>query len=304
MHTKSSQSGTCATSRSRSQTSSCIFSNIRATKSLYDQYFAGTNASPGDHEFIYEMMRTKHLRHVESFKDCYTFFLDGEEYGKSYRVLAEHTETLNDFAPAIRAGLCIPQSTGELVLQRQVALLQSLNIIIEDILDEGSKSRNRKERQKKSDQAAAAALSKLSIAQAPPAKLSLPDLVASASDQKASLKGYLGLLSTEPAVLAHAVNICFFSRPELVADEKGRVFAVHTDKYISAALFEAIHGAVKGATIWSYTSRLLDLLESSSTTDKVYRAILLQEISNICHLEYGRAQAIFKRHVQTGTGSK
>ncbi|KAH8655716.1 hypothetical protein BX600DRAFT_440205 [Xylariales sp. PMI_506] len=37
---------------------------------------------------------------------------------------------------------------------------------------------------------------------------------------------------------------------------------------------------------------------------KAGRAIILQEISNTCHLEYRRAQANFKRHVQISSGSK
>ncbi|KAK3939513.1 ipa protein [Diplogelasinospora grovesii] len=252
----------------------------RATKTLGEQYIGGVNGGPGDYALIDEMMHTKNLRHVDDFKDCWTFFMDGEEYGASFRILAEHAETLADFAPAIRAGLCIPQSTGELILNRQITLLQSLNILIEDILEEGSQSRSRKQRPKKSDEeAASAALSKLTIKEAPPAKLSLPDLVASARDQKASLEDYLGLLSAEPVVLAHA----------------GRSLPAHTDKYISVAFFDAVHGAVKAAAIWNYIDRLLKLLETSGA-DKAYRAIILQEISNMCHLEYARAQAVFKRH--------
>lgn len=277
----------------------------RATKSVFEQYCAGPNGRPGDHALIDEMMRVRGLRHVQPFKDCYTFFTDEETYGRSVKIQSHHTDTLAGFGPAIRARLCVPQATGELILQRQVTLLQCLNIIIEDILEEGSRSRDRKQRPKKSDKAAVDALAALSL-QAPPTKatkLALPDVVASARDQKAALEEYLDLLSTEPVVLAHAVNVWFFSRPELIADEKGRILPIHTDKYISAAFFETVHNAVKGAAIWNYISRLLDLLESSAT-DKSYRAIVLQETSNICHLEYGRAQALFKRHVQTGMGSK
>lgn len=274
----------------------------RATQSLFEQYCSGVNGEAGDHAFILETMRTRGLRHVESFKNCYTFFLDGEKYGKSFKVLKDRAEVLEGFEPAIRAGLCVPQSTGELILQRQGTLLQCINIMIEDILDQGSKSRDRTERPKKSDAVASTALSKLSI-HAPSTKLSLPELVTSALDQRDLLKEYLGLLSTEPVVLSHAVNIWFFSRPELIPDQKGRRLPVHTDRYISGTLFDTIHAAVKAAATWDYTSRLLEFLESRAG-DKVYRAIILQELSNICHLEYSRAQAIFKRHVQSGTGSE
>ncbi|PHH85550.1 hypothetical protein CDD83_255 [Cordyceps sp. RAO-2017] len=274
----------------------------RATKSLYEQYCEGANGAPGDRDLIIDMMLTRNLRHVDSFKDCFTIFLDNDQYGMSSRMVSHHAETLAKLQPAIQAGVCVPQSTGELILMRQLYLLQSLNILVEDILDQGSQTRDRKDRPKKPDDAATAALSKLAI-DTPSAQPTLPDLMASARDQRDSLEDYLTLLCSEPVVLAHAVNMSFFGRPELVADEKGRRLPVHTDKYTSAAFFDVIHGAIKAAAIWKYIAHLLELLESSAS-DKVYRAIVLQEISNICHLEYSRAQAIFRQYVQTCTGAK
>ncbi|KAI1085408.1 hypothetical protein F5B20DRAFT_2517 [Whalleya microplaca] len=273
----------------------------RATTSLEHQYIYGFNGRPGDHQLIVTMMQTRNLRHTNPFKDCYTAFWDSGSYGNSFKVVKDKKETLASLAPAFRASLCVPQSVGELVLTRQLYLMQSLTIIIEDILEEGSTTRNQNQPPKKSTDTASKALSKLSI-QAPPSKLDLPDLLNSALDQKASLDDDLNLLCTEPVVLAHAVNKWFYSRPELVADERGRMFPAHTDKYISGAIFEAVHSAVKAAAIWNYMSRLLELLGNSA--NKSQRAIILQEIANLCHLEYTRAQALFKRQVTTIAGSK
>lgn len=275
----------------------------RATQPLVRQYATGMRpGEPGDHEFIVEMMRTRNLGHINSFKDCWSFFMTEENYGMSYRVTADRERFLSDMARPIQARICVPQEVGELVISRQLYLLQLLTIMIDDILELGSTTRTRKEQpQKKNTEATTTALEKLSI-KAKPSKLSLPDLLEIASDQKASMDENLGLLCTEPVVLAHAVNIWFFSRPELIADEKGRLLPVYTDKYISSAFFEAIHNTVKAAAIWNYISRLLLLLEG--TSDKVYRAVILQEISNTCHLEYGRTQSLFKRQVQLATGSK
>lgn len=274
----------------------------RATTSLIDQYGTGVNGGPGDLEFIEEMMRTRGLKHVESFTNCFTTFLDEESYGCCYKALSHHTEMAAGLAPGIQARLIVPQATGELILIRQSTIIQSLNILIEDILDEGSKTRDQKKPSKKPDKAASKAVSKLTY-QNTPAKLVLADLLAHVHDQKDDLKDYLALLSTEPVVLAYAVNTWFFSQPELVADEKGRILPVHTDKYISATLFEAIHSTIRGAATWDYISRLLELL-GSPTLDKTYRAFILQELSNTCHLEYKRLQATFKRHIQTGINSK
>jgi hypothetical protein len=276
----------------------------RATKSLCEQYREGLNGGQGDAEFIFNSMRVNNLRHADPFRYCFTLFMDEEKYGQSFRVTdqARYEETMANLSVVVNARLCVPQSTGELILERQLYTLQHLNILVEDILELGSTSRNAKTRPKKPEEAARAALSKLSIVPKPD-KLSLQELLATALDQKSSLDDYLSLCRTEPVFLAHVVNNWFFSRPELVKDEKGRTMPLVTDKYISIAIFEMIHNAVTGAAIWDYVCRLLQLLVDRSN-DKVYRGIILQEMSNVCHIEYGRVQKLFKRHVQTGSGSK
>ncbi|OTA65726.1 hypothetical protein K449DRAFT_403217 [Hypoxylon sp. EC38] len=274
----------------------------RATTSLAEQYIDGFNGRPGDHEHITEMMRTHNLRYVNSSKDCYTFFIEGHKYGQSYQISQDHDIVLEALAPAIRAQLFIPQPTGELILMRQLYMCQLLNIMIEDVLDIGSTSRIQEKRPQKSGQSMSAALSNLTIIEKKSGKVELPVLILSASDRKSFLDEYLRILCTEPVVLTHNVNIWFFSRPELVADERGRTLPAHTDKYISYALVEAIHGAVNAAAIWNYICLLLELL--TGATHQSHRATLLQEISNMCHLEYIRAQSVLRRHVSTGTGSK
>ena len=51
---------------------------------------------------------------------------------------ARHRETMAGLSVAVEAGFCIPQSTGELILERQLMMLQALNIMVEDILEGGS----------------------------------------------------------------------------------------------------------------------------------------------------------------------
>ena len=275
----------------------------RATKLLSEQYIEGPDMGPGDHAVIVHNMRVNNLRHLDDFKYSFTLFMDEETYGQSYNTKskAEYEIAMDDLSVVVNAGLCLPQSTGELILLRQLYTLQMLNILVEDILEVGSTSRNTKKPSKKPEEAARAALSKLSIIPKPE-KLSLQELMASALDQKSSLDGYLSLCREEPVFLAHAVNIWFFTRPELIKDEKGRTLPVVTDKNISIAFFEMIHNAIIGAAIWDYLCRLLRILDESN--DPRYRGVVLQEISNVCHLEYGRVQRLFKRQVQTFSGSK
>ena len=274
----------------------------RTSKTLCEQFLEGVNGEPGDRDLIHEMMRTRNLRHIDPFKDCYTFFMDDSSYGKSFRILQKKEETLAGFAPAIRAGVCIPQSHGELVLHRQDTLLQSLVIIIDDILEEGSKTRKQGNAPKADNSAAlAGAFSKLST-QPKQGKLSIHDLISSVQDYRSALEERLDLVSSEPIVLAHDVNHYFFTRPELVPDEKGRIPGVHTDDYISGAVLDALRNAVQASATWQYIDQLLGLLNTNP--DKVYRPIIVQEISNLCHLEYTRAQQAFKRRVQTDLGMK
>ncbi|KAI0188478.1 hypothetical protein EV127DRAFT_129948 [Xylaria flabelliformis] len=273
----------------------------RATKSLEEQYRTGFDDSPGDYELIVEMMRTRNLRHGGSFKDCYTMFMDGDKYGWSFKILEDKEGTLVELRLAIDAGLCVPQSVGELVLSRQIYLLQSLNIMIEDILAEGSTTRTQKQRPKKSSDAVTTAISQISVKSSIP-KLDLSGVQDMALDHKASLDDDLALLCTEPVVLSHLLNNWFFSRPELVPDEKGRRLPVHTDRFISGAFLDTVHNAVKGTAIWNYLCRLLELVRTS--TDKSHQQIILREISNVCHLEYSRVQAILKRQMSIASGSR
>ncbi|KAM7197295.1 hypothetical protein V8F33_005723 [Rhypophila sp. PSN 637] len=225
-----------------------------------------------------EMMATRNLRHIEDFRGGFTLFLDEKDYGKHIRFTAGHS--IRDdpqMQMLLRTRGLVPQEMGEFILTRQIYLLQSLIIVIDDILEQGSQTKANKA-PKSQEATPNSALSKIT----PPSasrKLNLDDMISVSRNQRDSADLYLNSLSTEPVVLAHAVNFAFFSRPELVPDEKGRSLPVHTYKYISGAFFDAIHTAAA-------------------------RAPVLQEIANVCNLEYNRAQAHFKRHVQTATGLK
>lgn len=130
----------------------------------------------------------------------------------------------------------------------------------------------------------------------------MPEVIANSLQRKDFLDEYLGFLCTQPAAITSDVNNRFYSRPELVPDEKGRTLPVHTDKYISSVFFDVVHSAVKGATIWNCAYCLLQLV--AEFTEKAHKVVLLQELSNICHIEYTRTQDTLRRYLATGTGSK
>lgn len=274
---------------------------FRATTPLQTQYTSGFNGRPGDHAHIVDMMQRKNLQlnNASKLKDSFSLFITEDGYGQAVKIAAgKRAEVLATMKPAMQAQLIVPQAVGDLVLMRQINLLQLLNIAIEDILDISSTTRTQKTRPKKPADSVAA-LAKLSI-DAPQKKVTLSDLMYLASDRMSSCEDFLTLISNEPTVLAHETNFHFFTRPELIADEKGRVLPVHTDKYVSGAVFDAVHDTVKTAAVWNYISRLLGICKD--TTNKQFRATILKDLSTTCHTEYLRAQTCFRRSVAVGLG--
>ncbi|KAK1639226.1 hypothetical protein BDP81DRAFT_480108 [Colletotrichum phormii] len=249
----------------------------RAKKTLMEQYCDGPNGGAGDHGIIVESMRTQNLRHGERYEDCLTIFADGYMYGKPCHLTEEDLEgvkllsVLPILQSVTRAGLFIPQANGELVLHRQMSILQSLDILMDEILEQGSKTRITTQPRKKSAETATAAFSKLSV-KGSSAKLSLDDLVNAARDQ-------------------------------VLPDEKGRRLPVVSDKFMSASVFDAVHNAVKEAALWSYIHQLLERFQTLNK-DKAHKTIMLQEIANAVQLAYASAQALFKRQIQAHSGTQ
>ncbi|TGO09857.1 hypothetical protein BTUL_0152g00120 [Botrytis tulipae] len=276
----------------------------RATTSLLHQYRVGNHDGPGDCMFILENMRDKNLRHTHSFKHCFTGFYDEETYGQSFKATTavNYREIITKIASEIKGRTVVSQEVGELVLSRQLHTLIHLNILVADILDAGSTTKSTKPRPKKSNKAVISALSSLSIVDCQE-KLSLDDIINNSLDQKTAVGDYLVLCCSESFILQHMVNGWYFSRPELVPDEKGRIIPWLADKYINSSIFELIHNMATGAATWDYIHRLLQLL-AKKPDDKIASTILLQEASNVAHLEFFRVQKVFKRYAALGTGTK
>ncbi|KAJ0414824.1 hypothetical protein BJY00DRAFT_294500 [Aspergillus carlsbadensis] len=272
----------------------------RATHTVHEQYLEGPDGWPGDGQVIRSNM-LQGLRHSKIYPLELTRLMDDQEYGESFKVrdVATYQKTMADLSYAINAGAIVPRATAELVMQRQLYALQSFNILVEDILELGSTSRNTTAPKKKDRKGA----TKAQAAPAKPEKLPVPELLLRAQDQKAAAEDYLTLCRTEPAFLAPIVNMWFMSRPELLPDERGRRLPLYTDKYKGIAFFEVLHSAIVEAAVWEYVCRLLQGLVDKPG-DKTYRAIALQELSNVCQFEYSRVQKLFKRYVHTCSAPK
>ncbi|KAK4202034.1 hypothetical protein QBC40DRAFT_322575 [Triangularia verruculosa] len=100
-------------------------------------------------------------------------------------------------------------------------------------------------------------------------------------------------------LLTAMVNYFLLSHDELVPDENGRVVA-RTDQHVSRAILDVLHTAVQDSAIWGYLAGLLELLNSGAVKgEKNKRVVVIQEISNVCHVEFTRNQRLLRRMIQT-----
>ena len=284
--------------------SNCLLDLLehRATKSLHDQYLTGPTGGTGDAQVIFDSIRTRNLRHTESFRYSFTLFISEEQYGQSLAAkdAATYRSAMASLSTSVDAGQCVPRSTGEFILIRQTYFMSLLDQVINDILDLGSTTRDRKKRPEKDAKAAQNALAKLSIDQKPETA-SVGDLLAASRDYRSYFDDGLAILYNEPAALAHQLNLHVFTQPELVKDEKGRMLVVHTDKHISSIFFEMVHSAIATTARWSYISLLLELLLKSDN-EKSFRLELIQHLFDTCHAEFICSQKLLKRYL-SGPGS-
>lgn len=270
---------------------------FRALTPLSHQVYEGVNEGLGDRE----MIELAGISHAPSSQQEMIIFLEGDYYGGSFKPGPKSGGVFPSLPFRDAEFFVLPRSLGGPILWRQQFLLTYLNYLVEDILTLGSEITHKKAPERDVNAALVNAVSNLNI-QPKPLRGSLPEVCAQAMDSKAALEDYLVLLQTEPTVLDHAVSNAFWTRVELVSDDRGRILPVVTDRYLSAAFFSTIFEAFKAIAIWEYVGLLLN--ELGKTTDKVKRGLVLQELSNTCHLEYRRAQEILKRKIAIHFASK
>ncbi|KAH7353912.1 hypothetical protein B0T11DRAFT_312366 [Plectosphaerella cucumerina] len=278
----------------------------RATTSLEEQYLAGVGGGLSDYDIIHDAVVNHGVRHWNRYPDSYNLLIDGVgfanvgiEYGLPIRPKSPREDSLRTLEPLIDRALCIPQDRGELVLERQSYILGGLVIIIDNIMDLNNPSPPPGPKTKKSKNARKAAAKTFPNATVPApteVDVSLSDLVDAATDRVEAYLDYDRLIRANSGVLAHAVNITYFSRPELMPNESGRTLPAYTDKHIPRAFVETLQCAARGAAVWLTISRLLCLVQDSVGQR---RATAVQHVANVCHAEYIGAQASLSRQLST-----
>ncbi|KAL6700450.1 hypothetical protein J3F84DRAFT_392563 [Trichoderma pleuroticola] len=281
----------------------------RATVSLFEQCWAGLDGALGDGPFIIEKVDQNQLIPKENPNFHITFAEDW--YGDIVKFKKENEETQEKMKTLVKGGYCVSYGIGTLIITRQYTLLIDFRFFILEMLEKIPRSwwtkaqweRVKQERPAALDQITKKLKESMSTAGKAPEKMSIAQLLNVVQNRRDSLKDYLAILRDEPSVLVYNVNSWLLSRPELVTDDKGRHLPLETDKHTSCAIFEAVRGWIQKFAIWSYICDLLEMLDNEDT-EPDYKRVVLQEISNVCHFEYSRAQAHFIRHVQTGLGAR
>ncbi|KAK2738934.1 ipa protein [Colletotrichum kahawae] len=303
----------------------------RAIPDLIDQY------KLNDKTFIERRMETHELRVNQSFRDAYIMFIDSDQYGQAVQI---PRSKMAEIEWAFRFGNMLPKGIGEMILCRQLFLLQRLNDFANIILgDAGVTNIPRKRREvdqldlawltrtilsnknstqlantpvaPTADEAVDALEQGIQMLQVPGSRGAasqirpaakkikeepLPDPKDLIRDREIAHEAYLDSLASQPGMLAREVAAFFSSRPELIADEKGRSLPLKADMHASGAVLDAAQSAIKAAAISSYADQLLGRLEDAGS-DKLRRSIILQELSNVAHLDYVRLQSLLKRQL-------
>ncbi|KAL7797715.1 hypothetical protein V8C43DRAFT_303487 [Trichoderma afarasin] len=278
----------------------------RATMSLFEQYRVGPDGALGDGPFVTEKVNQKKLTPRENRPDYYFVYTE-KWYGDLVRLDKENEETKT----LIKGGDCVSYGVGSVIWNRQYTSLMDFRFLILRMLmktprawwTEEQWERVNEERSNAVDKVTKMIKDNLATGKAPGKVITVATLLFITNKQKDDLEDYLAILRDEPSVLVYNVNSWLLSRPELVTDDRGRNLPPETDKHISCAIFEVVRRWVQKFTITSYIYNLLKMFDNPSSKWD-YKHVILQEISNVFHFEYSRAQAHLIRHVQTGIGAK
>lgn len=276
----------------------------RATMSLFEQYRVGLDGALGDGPFVTEKMNKKQLTPLQNRPNYYYIFTE-EWYGDLVELNKEEekSETL------IKGGDCVSYGVGSLIWRRQYNSLMDFRFLVRSMLMKTPRAWWTEEQWELVKQDNSSVVDKMAqmvknmLATGKAPGTTFAKLLISIKKQKNDLEDYLDILRNEPSVLVYQVNSWLLSRPELVTDDRGRNLPPETDKHISCAIFEVVRRWIQKFAITSYMYNLMQMWDDPNTKSD-YKRIILQELSNVFHFEYNRAQAHLIRHVQTGIGAR
>ncbi|KAI0399402.1 hypothetical protein F4802DRAFT_612205 [Xylaria palmicola] len=264
----------------------------RATASLQEQYLGC------DYGYAIEIMSTPSLLPTEINPHWYIVFGPGDEYG--WCIGRGANVKKDEFEAFLRAeygaGFVLPSYIAEIIIKRQFRLLKSIEMVVTFILQPLNRELTTiPTKSNRND------IGRLISTLSTPG-INLPALREMAQYLKSVLDEYLHLVYTEPTLLSELFSSWHHSYPHHIADEHGLNVETNDDYYwlITHAFIDMMHDTVGRAAIWNYMHQLLALVESSDNKD--HQRIILQEVVNLCYLEYQRAYDFFERQLSRGRG--
>ncbi|GKT47736.1 uncharacterized protein ColSpa_07917 [Colletotrichum spaethianum] len=278
----------------------------RATARLSEQCHKGSANNPSDFDFAARRMRESGIGPFPTGIKAYTIFQDGDEYGEAYIAINQKIAA-SFLLPRDKAHLCVPQTSGELVLGRQGHILQALNSMVKYTWERDPKEQARQLKATQSTETAALLLQLIHLSDDATDESASDNVTAkvvldTARHHKKSLDRHWNLLGVEAGMLANKVEEWFTTQPGLIPDKQGQKLPVNTGKYLSPCLFDFVHDLAKNNVFWAYIVALLLELQGLEQDDTPGRNLILQEMAHVCHLAFQRAQSVFKRHIQRYTG--
>lgn len=223
-----------------------------------------------------------------------TCFLTNEHtYGPLSAAIPLEPTLATSFLAGVREGLWIPETTFEQILLRQSYILGYLNGIMTMILQYESKEQIQPDKQSR------ATAQSYTTSRCPTA-LSIPELISISKEHAIHLHECATLIISDYEAFPWTVQNAVNCQPHTVPDKAGQPLYLPPSQSFEDSYFETLVSGQQKMFIWLYISELLEVLHT--IVDKMHIAAILQELSNVCQLEYARSQAMYTRRVQTGTG--
>ena len=242
----------------------------------------------------------------EAFKvGEYATFVTDEQYGHCFKasVPAVRDMITATTKPDSQVQFILPREIGETIILRQLVQLNELHTLSDNILMFSPIPQEQEERPRKPTHFADMLLvdmTQVAVSiRSGPKHLAFLHSLSMAQFQETISTDHVDVMISQPDAFMREMQDWLHTQPEFVPNGKEPAQRKTPGQEISTAVFDAVNNAVQACAVWTYTVHLIDMLQGSSPEDD--RGIILQELSNTCHLNYKRSQGMLRRYMALNT---
>ncbi|KAJ6779333.1 hypothetical protein PWT90_08389 [Aphanocladium album] len=279
----------------------------RATRDLYQQTFHTFKGFKPDSQHINELIKKSGCEFPHKLADERMFFVGQKKDGATADI-ASQTAFLRNLAQRADHDVAIrvlPLKVGELVHQRQRKFLLNMYLMVCEILEREPLDIHQIQRlgRSKGTSASSSSLQTPDAAanlngQTPIAKVLLPGLINRTLNYICVTEEY-NALYLQPENFAIYVLRYITNRPEQLRDAKGQRLYNTYSKSVGTAFFDSMNEKQRAIVTWQYIIELLCLLHFNFD-NKPFRHSVLQQLANVCQMEYDHVQDMIRIEIQTG----